>query len=267
MQHYDCGICMTAVDLWLASATAAELAADDLKCAMIVIDAYFQACLAKRRPTGECEKGAIVKRLRVDLKDRSLIEKVGTKRSLRSPATIFRFLSAAESMGVEANLEPRYYRTPWPADYFTNITKAAHVLRANLKEFENVVRGPYPHYSDVFACCREMQPFKSIHADILHTMDEMLTMVDTILKNETGKSQHNVVKRLHKLEKVDKIEDMMALFEALNESDSPDLQYPETAPPTLEEDLLCRLNVVFMIMESTIEKVAEILKECIKELV
>jgi hypothetical protein len=260
-------ICMTAVDLWLASATAAELAADDLKCAMIAIDAYFQACLVKRKPTGDCERGAIVKRLRVDLKDRSLIEKVGTKKGLRSPSTIFRYLSAAEAMGVEANLEPRYHRTPWPIDYFTNVTNAAHVLRANLKEFEHVLRGPYPYYADVFECCREMQPFKNIHLDILNTMDEMLTMVDTILKNDTGKTQHSVVRRLNKLEKIDKIEDMKALFEALNLSDFPGLQYPETAPPTLEEDLLCRLNVVFMIMESTIETAAEILKECIKELV
>jgi len=261
-------ICMTVVDLWLASATAAECAADDLKCALIVIDAYFQACLVKRRPTtGDTERGAIVKRLKVDLKDRSLIEKVGTKKNLRSPATIFSYLGAAEAMGAEANLEPRYHRTPWPADFFMNITKAAHVLRANLKEFEHVLRGPYPYYSDVFECCREMPAFKSIHADILHTMDEMLIMVDTILKNDTGKTQHSVVKRLNQLEKIDKIEDMSNLFEELNLSDFPDLQYPETAPPTLEEDLLCRLNVVFMIMESTIENVAEILKECIKELV
>jgi len=261
-------ICMTAVDLYLASATAAELAADDLKCAMIVIDAYFQACLVKRKPnTGDCERGAIVKRLKVDLKDRSIIEKVGTKKNLRSPSTIFRYLSNAEAMGGEANLEPRYHRTPWPSDFFTNVTTAANVLRANLKEFEHVLRGPYPYYSDVFECCREMQPFKSMHLDILNTMDEMLTMVDTILKNDTGKTQHGVVKRLNKLEKIDKIEDMQALFEALNLSDFPGLQYPETAPPTLEEDLLCRLNVVFMIMESTIEKVAEILKACVKELV
>jgi hypothetical protein len=261
-------ICMTAVDLWLAGSTAAELAADNYKCAMLVIDAYFQACLVKRKPNGDLyERGHIVERLKIDVKDRSIIKDVAKKKNTRTPGMIFKYLHKAEVLCNEANLEPRYYRTPWPVEYFTAVTKAAHVLRANLLEFEHVLKGPRHDYTDIFACCRDLEPFKRIHEDIVNTMDHVLTMVDTILKNDTGKPIHSALLKLKELEQIDKLEDMQALFDELNKSKAVALQYPDVAPDTLESDLLCRLNVVFMIMESTVEKVSEILKWCIRELV
>merc|ERR1719245_2292529 len=123
-------------------------------------------------------------------------------------------------MSEEANKEPRYYRTPWPMEFFTNITKAAYVLRANLSEFEHVLAvSPDYRYNDLFQCCRITKPFQKLYRDVVSTMEECLTMVDTILKNDTGKSLPSVVMKLNTLEKIEKLEDMQALFDELNKSD------------------------------------------------
>lgn len=43
------------------------------------------------------------------------------------------------------------------------------------------------------------------------------------------------------------------------------MKYPRNHPTTLEDDEVCRLNVALMMMESTCETIASVIKSCIKE--
>jgi hypothetical protein len=55
---------------------------------------------------------------------------------------------------------------------------------------------------------------------------------------------------------------MGELWDQINTSD---LKYPNAPPKNLEDDEICRLNVTLMMMESSIETIAFVIKASIKE--
>lgn len=260
-------IVMTVVDLCLASSTAAQQATENYLCALLYSDAFFQACLVPRTAKGKVAEGDIIERLGVEVEDRRVIQKAAKAGVNRPSGVVMNYLNLAVALGEEAGKEPRYYRVPWPSDFFSSLVRSGYVLRGSLIELEHVMQTQKGDYLDVFKSCRGMQAFDDVSQDIKQTMEECLLMVQKILKNETGESLPSVLSRLDDLEKIDKLQDLPKLMEAINASDDPALQYPSTAGETLEDDLLCRLNVALMMMESTVEKIADMIKACIKQLV
>jgi len=260
-------IVMTVVDLLLASSTAAKQATEGYMTALLTCDAFFQACLVQRRANGKIAEGDIVERNGVELADRRVIKHVTKAGVHRTTGALMNHLNLAAAMGDEAHKEPRYWRVAWPMAYFTSLVKAGYVLRGNLVELEHVMKTQTGEYSDIFKSCRGMQAFEDVKQDIVATLDECLLIVQEIFKNDRGKSLPSVLRRLDDLEGIDKLDDLPKLMDAINDSEDPDFQYPITVGATLEEDLLCRLNVAFMVMESQIEKVADIIKASIKQLV
>merc|ERR1712154_727815 len=97
-----------------------------------------------------------------------------------------------------------------------------------------------------------MEGFQKIKADVFNTMNQCLSIVNTVLRNDTGKPLPSILLQLDSLEKIDKLEDIGELMDAINASDAPELAFPEQVQWTLEQDLLCRLNVALMVMDSTI---------------
>jgi hypothetical protein len=263
-------IVMTVVDLAMASSTAGKQATESYLHALLTCDAFFQACLCKQSAKGKIADGEIVARLGVEVEDRRVIQHVAKAHSHRNPGVILNYLNLAVALGEEANKEPRYHRVPWPADYFTSLVKSGYVLRGNLVELEHVllVTGTQKgEHWDIFESCRVFDSYKKVQEDIVDTLSECLLMVQKILKNDWGESCHSLLTKLDDLEKIDKLQDLPDLMNEINESQDPNFQYPPEITATLEDDLLCRLNVALMMMESTVEKIADMIKASIKQLV
>lgn len=260
-------IVMTVVDLCLASSTAAKQATENYLKTLLTCDAFFQACLVPRNAKGKIAEGDIVARLGVEVEDRRTIQQVAKATKYREPGVVLKYLNLAAAMGEEAFKEPRYWRVAWPMAFFTSLVKSGYVLRGNLVELEHVLKTQKGEYLDIFKSCRALQAYDDVRQDIVKTLEDCLLMVQEILKNEKGTSLPSVLARLDDLEKIDKLQDLPKLMDAINASDDPDFQYPETVGATLEDDLLCRLNVALMVMESTVEKIADVIKACIKQLV
>jgi len=253
-------VVMTIVDMAMAPESASSLAIAKLLEGFMSMDAGLQAAFVPRYKGGYVKKGSVVTRhaLALDLQkyNRTAAKIVHHKVAGQVKAS----LKAAETFAAEADKEPRYYRTAWPCDYFGGLVTIGYYLRADLKELEFVLKGTDGKYADIFASVREKDSFKKVKDDVCHTMEDCLTLMRGILRNETGASNAHLVEKMNQLEGVEKLDDLIHLIADLNTT----LEYPNKVGDSLEDDHICRLNVALMLMEATVENLGGIVTASLK---
>jgi hypothetical protein len=182
-------------------------------------------------------------------------------------------LADAETLGDEADKEPRYWKVVWPLPFFQAITRTAHILRANLGMVEQVLEGdgnstePMP-YEDIFKEVRVMPEFQDLSDHIYGRMTDTTEMIKLILQNEAGKSEmedRSISKRALAVEAAGRREVAFnKMFTVLDEKKV--FKFPAKDKPvqTLEKDVICRVNVVLMLMEACMDEVHYARCECLK---
>eukprot|EP00928_Gymnodinium_smaydae_P072978 TRINITY_DN56254_c0_g1_i1.p1 TRINITY_DN56254_c0_g1~~TRINITY_DN56254_c0_g1_i1.p1 ORF type:complete len:882 (+),score=135.34 TRINITY_DN56254_c0_g1_i1:109-2754(+) len=254
-------IAMTLVDMILSPERASTGANRALVQALLLTDAWWQAALLPRKKDGRLKQGVI--KSRADLVEDTAFAKKATAFTGRMHAnTIQKVLADAASLGEEANKEPRYHRAPWPMDFFTFLIRQSQILRADLNILEQVLMGSKAKYNDVFTGnVRDLKAFRVVQSDCLQTMADCILLVELTIKNETSKPMPHLTEKLSQLEKMDSLEALPELFDQINGSG---YSYPAQPPKTLEDDSICRLNVVLMLFDSAVELSTAMVKECIR---
>jgi len=245
----------------LSPERASDKAINSFLKSLCSLDAGFQAVFAERSATGEIKKGGVVARHMISFQGKKKNANNMISADGRKPGYIAGLLSLSELLAGECPKEPRYHRAPWPAAFFASMVRQAYILRANLNELEHALQGSDGTFDDLFSNFRDLPPFSGIKKDLMHTMEDLLHLTQDLLRNETGLSMKHLMEKMNALEGVDTLEDMPALIDEINGT----LKFPDPLEPSMEDDLLCRINVVFMIFENVCECMAEMVKACIKE--
>lgn len=257
-------IIMMVIDSILSAGRASDLGTKNLLKGMTSIEVWLQAAFMKRDkggvPAGEFDQKTLT-----DRKDPMFIAEVqkAFKSDLsRHPGRIIGFLSTAAAMGAEADKEPRYYRTVWPAVFFDRTVHIGYKLRAKLNMIEQVLKYAANKETDDFATVRKSAAWKACQADATNTLQECLSMLEQILANETDEPKAELAAAAAKLENADELDDLPKLMDSINAT----LKYPkqDAALNSLEEDPICRINVTLVLMVSMVEDTAELVKECLK---
>jgi len=259
---------MTFIDMVLSSERASTTARRELCKGMMAIDAFFQACFYERAPDGGLPEHAVQSmKCRADIASDHEYSRLAISlcHGKRQAGTIMAHVNQAAALGDEANKEPRYQRGVWPTDFFNAQVSALRVLRANLCIAEQVLKGTrrqgVPDYAALGSVTGTAE-WDSVKFDVVDTMGNVIEMVQAIMENETNKPLPLIKKKLNDLEGADKLESMGDLFDAINKTG---LKYPsDVSISTIEDDEICRLNVLLMLFESNIETVAGMMKQCLK---
>jgi len=263
---------MTVIDMALSSARASDGAQVNLLRGLMYIDAWFQAAFLQRSPDGTLGPKEMSKmKCRADIIDVAgghelSKDAVQSIHGTRTKGTVLNIMNLAAMFGVEADKEPRYHRGAWPASFFSFQCRKALALRANLNMAESVLRGVKrsgaTEYTE-FAVIRAKPAWQAVQNDVTDTMGTMIGMIQAILMNEFGTPlQQHIQDQLQNLEDADKIEKMPQLFSAINASG---LRYPADAgDKAMDNDEICRLNVLLMLFESNVDTIAGMMKECLK---
>jgi len=256
-------IVMMTVDSILSGGRASDLGTNSLLKALMSVDAWFQAVFMTRLPEGDV-KGAMEKREDF-MKDAAFAKEIQrTFNGPRQTGTISGHLNMADMLGAEADKEPRYHRAAWPTAFFNRCVRIGHILRANLNMVEQVLQGSRSEslYTDIFGKIRETREWKAVQDDVVNTLGDAIFMVQEVLHNETAKPLPDVAEKAATMENSDKLEAMDALFVTINKSG---LKYPpDQGLDSLEEDVICRINVILMLMDASVGNVADMTKECLK---
>lgn len=253
-------IVMTLVDMYLAPERASTGAIKHYLKGLLAIDHWFQAAIMERKKKDGTVKAPL--KCRADVADDNVFAKEAAMPSFgREKGVLLEVLNHAAYLGEEANKEPRYARAPWPMDFFNSLVRSAHVMRANLLCIEQVLQGSAGKRSkDIFASVRVEPQFAGLQTEVVTKMGDCISVVQAVLNNETKRNLKNLKEDMQNLEKAEKLVNMPGVFAALNKT----MTYPEKTQPNLEDDEICRINVVLMLLDATVEQTMDMLKECLK---
>jgi len=265
-------VILTSVDLLLAKERASTKARDSIKHAFLALDSGIQGVFAPRHKKGDkagCVKSGHVKaRPQIELTSQAKAKASGKKWKLfletgqRAPGMIANILSQCEFFGAQANLEPRYWMAPWPVVYYDGLVRSAYLIRADLNNIERAILDSKGKYSDLFASFRKTESFEKVSNDLCDTIHDMMHLVQGVIDNETKKPMGDfLVSKMAQCEGVEQLDAMDELWHTINS----EMKYPSESPKSMEDDEVCRLNVALMMMESTCENIANVIKACIKE--
>jgi hypothetical protein len=146
--------------------------------------------------------------------------------------------------------------------YYDGLVRSAYLIRADLNNIERAILDSKGKYSDIFSSFRKTDSYEKVSTDLCETMHDMMHLVQGVIDNETKKPMGDfLLSKMQQCEGVDQLDEMEGLWHTINS----EVKYPSESPKSMEDDEVCRLNVALMMMESTCENIANVIKACIKE--
>lgn len=100
--------------------------------------------------------------------------------------------------------------------------------------------------------------FVEVRASVLVALEDAMALCGAVLGNETGEQLRLTDAMTLKGEKLD-VASLPKLLQQLQDL----VPHPSEAPDSLEDDLCCRLSVVLMVLDATLENASELCQACI----
>jgi hypothetical protein len=237
---------------------------------LVSIDCCFQACFKVRDASSAViDEEPLVARENIteDAKFLPMLESQLKKNTKLVSDTIMGHLSTAGQLGGEADQEPRYWRAPWPLPFFESMVRTGHILHANLKMVEQVLEGAQQDalYDDIFKAIRQLPAWKSMGNLAIQQLWESIIMAKDVLDNVRGVPAPDIAANAIARETEDsRADSFKALFKSINTKSG--LKFPPKGSrlKSLEYDQICRVNVVLMLMDASLDESNNITKECLK---
>merc|ERR1719236_296417 len=105
----------------------------------------------------------------------------------------------------------------------------------------------------------QVTAFKKIQEDLKKTLEDAREIAFLLLEHEKG--DFHGLDKLDTLEGIDELEDLAPAIEAANTV----VTFPAKTPASMEEDTLCQMSVVFVMLDYTVKHIAAIIKSTVEK--
>jgi hypothetical protein len=162
----------------------------------------------------------------------------------------------ADSCNVCAIVEPRFWRYDWKDELHKDLVENVRTLRLDLLMMESALEGGSGSAKGLFEKFTETEEWGRVRKDLDSTLEQARSLAVTLVGLEKGKFKALDKEIDFEAEnKADELEDLPDLLKTL----AGVLEFPESAPETMEEDALCKVSVVLVMLQSTCLHIAHIL--------
>jgi len=163
----------------------------------------------------------------------------------------------ANAFNNSARIEPRFWRYDWKDSLHADLVESIRTIRLDLLMMESAMEGSGGSASGLFDKFADTPEWKSIRKDLDSTMEQARFLAVTLVGLEKGKfSALEKELDFESDNKMDELEDLPDLLKTL----AGVMEFPEKAPATMEEDDLCKVSVVLVMLQSTCLHIAHIVK-------
>merc|ERR1719473_744240 len=168
-------------------------------------------------------------------------------------------LGAGSGFCGSAKIEPRMWRTPWKAGLYTTSVAHLQTIRLDILMLWFPMAGSDGKPDAIFSKFENESGFKSVQDDLNSTLEDARMLAISTLKHEGGKFTG-----LTSLKNTTGIDSLGALPDLIDHLGS-SLKFPGTAPESMEDDELCQISTVCMLLDSTIKHIAALIQDTIKQ--
>merc|ERR1719333_1515058 len=158
-----------------------------------------------------------------------------------------------------AKIEPRMYRCPWKAGLYLDIVSHVQTIRLDILMLWFAMAGSDGVPDAIYAKFSDEKDFLSVKDDLNGTLEDAHSLAIAMISHEGGKfSGLNTIKHTTG---IDSLDALPGLITKLNDK----LKFPAQAPDSMEDDEVCQVSTVCMLLDATIKHIADLLKVTIRQ--
>merc|ERR1719161_3202238 len=161
----------------------------------------------------------------------------------------------ANAFNSSAKIEPRLWRYDWKYDLHNDLVASIRTLRLDLLMMESAMEGGGGSASGLFDKFADTDEWGKVRKDLDDTLEQARHLAVTLVGLESGKFQALGSQiDFEEDNKADELEDLPDLLKKLAEK----LEFPEEAPESMEDDVLCKVSTVLVMLQSTCLHIAHV---------
>jgi len=168
-------------------------------------------------------------------------------------------LGSGDGYNASAKIEPRFWRAGWKGDLYSDIVAGCRQIRLDVLMMSFAMEGSDGKPDSVFDKFSHAPEFGEVKSDLNTTLDDAHNLVIAILSHEEG--HINPIKQMKVLTGVDELEALPGLIEYVSKEG---LKFPLKLEDSMEDDELCQIAAVFLMLDATVKHIAVLLKSAIR---
>jgi hypothetical protein len=158
-----------------------------------------------------------------------------------------------------AKLEPRYWKCKWKSGFQAQCNVVATKIRLDILTIKHAMDGSGKVKGEsLFKILNKVPAIAAMAKDLDNTLEDAREISIELL--EHGYGPFGGAAKLDSLEGVDELDGFATAIEDVAKI----VKFPDSAPDTMEDDELCRLSIIFVMLDYSIKHVAEMIKDAIR---
>jgi len=164
-------------------------------------------------------------------------------------------IDAGGGYNASARIEPRLFRYPWKGDFYDELLVQLRQVRLDILMMALAMGGSDGKPDAVFEKVSAVPEFKEVKKDLNQTLKDAHTLVVGLLACEG--SVYEGLEFVKNLETMDKLDAMQGLIINVGKKG---LGFPMQLAESLEDDELCQISTVFMMLDCSVKHIAGLVK-------
>jgi len=158
-----------------------------------------------------------------------------------------------------ASIEPRFWRNAWKAGLYREMVAHVQTIRLDILMLWFAMAGSDGKPDGIFSKFEGSSEFTSLKNDLNSTLEDAHALAIGMMSHETG--HFTGLSKLKTTSGIDDLDALPGLISYLNST----LKFPSQVPENMEDDELCQISTVWMLLDSTIKHIAVLMKGTIRQ--
>merc|ERR1719201_2493092 len=158
------------------------------------------------------------------------------------------------SFCTTADIEPRYWREDWKKTLYEDIVDQIRALRLDLLMLEFSMEGAGGSAGGLFDKFASQPAWSKIRSDLDGTLAQAAKISVALISHESGTC--SALSGIDATDNIDELDDLPELLKDLADL----VKLPENPPATMEEDEVCKISAVLIMLSQTCSHTASIVK-------
>jgi hypothetical protein len=176
-------------------------------------------------------------------------------------APVAGLLGSAKTYSKAAEQEPRFWRCKWKSDVVYETADMMEYLRLHILTMRHAMCGADGKTGGVFEILNQVPEFAKMKNDLLDTYEDAHELTMLSLQHECG--EFTALEKMNSLEDLDTLDGWEQAMVKVNKV--PGFGFPKEEIETLEDDLLCQISIMFVMLDFAIKRVATIIKSNVRK--
>jgi len=169
-------------------------------------------------------------------------------------------LGDAKIYGSAAVQEPRTWRAKWKFDLMDEVATWVGFLKLDVSIMRAAMCGADGKTGGVFEVLNKVPAFDAMKKDLEGTIEQARQITFDLLSHEWG-----AFGGMSTLNDLDGLSELDGYDEAIKDVNTQEeIKFPEEEILTIEDDLLCQISIIFVMLDYQVSRVAHIIGSCVK---